>query len=258
MSVKISSQFIDIQTTDGTCDCYIATPENEKPKASIILYMDAFGPRDYLYEMTQKMAELGYFVLLPNVFYRSRRAPLSDLLYPLTKESWPDALSKIMPLAREFKLAQAVSDAPAFFDFIQTQSKADSTKIHLTGYCLGGRIALTLAAHLPEDVASAASFHAGGLATDAADSVHLLLEKIKAEIYVGHADQDQSMPAEQIQRFEAALKETHKKTGLRYTSELFTGAAHGYTMKDLPAGNSAALEKHWKKLTELITRNLSN
>jgi carboxymethylenebutenolidase len=125
-------------------------------------------------------------------------------------------------------------------------------KIGVTGYCMGGGLALKTAEHFPERIAVAASFHAGRLATDAPTSPHLLLNQVKARLYFGHADADESMPAEQIKRLETALAAAK----LRYESEIYSGAVHGFTMADLPAYNEAAFNRHWEKLAELLSAEL--
>ncbi|PWU14327.1 MAG: dienelactone hydrolase, partial [Bdellovibrio sp.] len=120
----------------------------------------------------------------------------------------------------------------------------------IVGYCMGGGLALRTAARFPDRVAAVASFHGSNLATDSADSPHRLLAQIKAEIYVGHADNDHSSPPEQIDRLKAELE----RVGARYEAELYAGAAHGFTMEDLPAYHRDASEKHWRKLLALLNR----
>jgi carboxymethylenebutenolidase len=124
--------------------------------------------------------------------------------------------------------------------------------VGLTGYCMGGGMVMRTAAHYPERVASAASFHGGRLATDAPDSPHRLVNRITAELYLGHADQDASMTAEDIVRLDEALQ----KAGARYRAELYTGALHGFTMPDLPVYSKAACDQHWDRLLALYGRTL--
>ena len=116
---------------------------------------------------------------------------------------------------------------------------------------MGGGLAIRTAARYPDRVIAAASFHGAKLATEGPDSPHLLLGQIKAELYIAHADGDQNMTPEQIERLRMALE----RSGLKFEAELYTGAAHGFTMADLPAYNEAALKRHWVKLFELLERS---
>jgi carboxymethylenebutenolidase len=215
--------------------------------------MDAFGPRTYLYEMAEKLADHGYYVLLPNLFYRTRRAPVIDSHFPLSPEDMPTARAQVMALSQSFDLeAWLKKDTPVFFEFLSKQKEVRPGKIGLTGYCMGGGLALRTASRYPDQIGAFASFHAGRLATDAPNSPHLGLGKVKARGYMAHADQDASLPAEEIKRFQEAIEKAHAPI----QTELYAGALHGYTMMDLPAGDPQALARHWKNLIALFQKEL--
>jgi len=243
---------LDIKMRDGICDAFIAYPEDSGIYPAVLFLMDAFGLRDYLYEMARTLAARGYYVLLPNVFYRIHRTPVLDVKFPVRPEDMPEVSKRLMPLFQSFKPEQAMSDMPVFIDFLSGQKQVIPGKIGVTGYCLGGRLAIMAAAHYPDRIAAAASFHAGNLATEMPDSPHRLLNQIKATLYIAHADHDKSMPPEQIERLRKALEES----GVRCQAELYSGAAHGFTMADLPSYNEQALKRHWQKLFELLETSL--
>lgn len=236
---------------EGACDAFIAYPDDKKAYPAVLLLMDAFGPRDYLFDMAKTIAAHGYYVLLPNLFYRIRRAPVIDAKFPLRAEDMPELIkTQLMPLFHSYTPAvQGLQDAGEFLDFLSQQKQVLPGKIGLTGYCMGGSLALRIAARYPERIAAAASFHAGNLATEAPDSPHLLLGTIKAKLYIAHADNDQSMPAEQIERLRDALKKSGHGD---VEAEVYKDAVHGFTMADLPAYNEAACKRHWEKLFKLF------
>ena len=242
------SRHFDIETPDGKCDCFSAVPGDGRAYPVAIVLMDAFGPRKYLYALCETLAARGYFVLLPNLFYRMRRAPVIDALFPLKKEDMSAARAQLTPLFSTYDPESGVRDIGVFLEYLATETQARPGKIGLSGYCMGGGIAVRAAARYSDRVAAAAGFHSGRLVTDAPSSAHLLLSSVKARLYFGFADADESMPLEQIAAFEKALRES----GVKYESEVYAGAAHGYTMADLPAYNASALEKHWRKLFELF------
>jgi carboxymethylenebutenolidase len=246
----MKTQMIDIKTQDGVCDAFIAYPADNGSYPAVLFFMDGFGLRDYLYEMAKTIAARGYYVLLPNVFYRLGRAPVVDIKFPVRPEDMPEMSKKMMPLFQSFSPSVAMQDVAVFLDFLAQQKQVLSAKIGIAGYCLGGGLALRAAALYPDRVAVAAIFHAGRLATDAPDSPHLLLSHIKAQLYIANADNDKSMPPDQIERLRGALEQS----GIRYEMELYNGASHGFTMADLPAYNEVALKRHWKKLFELLKK----
>jgi carboxymethylenebutenolidase len=167
-------------------------------------------------------------------------------------EDMPELQGQVLPISKSYNPELAMRDMAVFIDFLSRQPEVLPDKFAVTGYCMGGRLALRAAIQFPDKIAAAASFHAGNLATEAPDSLHLHLGQIKAEIYIAFADQDKSMPPEQIDRLQKALE----KSGLKYEAELYPGAAHGFTMADLPAYHEASLKRHWEKLFALLERNL--
>lgn len=248
----MKNQKLNIETKDGICDCYIADPNDGKTHPAVLLFMDAFGPREYLYSMADKLAERGYYVLLPNLFYRSRKAPVIDMTFPITKEHMPEARKQLMMVYEKFKQHEGLEDTATFLKFLSEQKSVKKGKIGITGYCMGGGLALLAAGTFPDSIGVVASFHGGYLATDKPDSPHLLLKKIKAKIYIAHADFDGSMSLEQMEKLRLALDEA----GNNYEAELYSNAHHGFTMADLPVYNHGAAERHWKKLLELL-KNLT-
>jgi carboxymethylenebutenolidase len=245
----MASQFIDISTPDGACDSYIAFPDGAGPFPGVLFYMDGVGFRPTLQRMADRIAAQGYFVLLPNMYYRQGRAEAWDVKEILKPENRPKLMQYIQSLTPE----RIVRDAGVFLGFLSSRKEVDtSAKVGLTGYCMGAGCALRTAAHYPDRIGAAASYHGGRLATDAPESPHRLVATITAELYFGHADKDESMPAAQIATLEAALE----AAGVRYRSEVYTGASHGFTMPDLPVYNEAANERHWKTLLDLFARTL--
>ncbi|MBU6475361.1 MAG: dienelactone hydrolase family protein [Alphaproteobacteria bacterium] len=238
---------------DGVCDAFIARPAGGGKYPAVLLFMDAYGPRDWLYAMARKIAAGGYYVLLPNLFYRTRRAPVVGLSFPLRPEQMQDAVQNhIMPLFRNYSPAFGVRDAGVFLDFLAGQKEADAAKAGITGYCMGGGLALRVAARYPDRIAAAASFHGGNLATQEPESPHRQLGNVRAELYIAHADHDKSMPPEQIELLHDALEQA----GIKYAAEIYKDAAHGFTMADLPAYDAAALERHWEHVFSLFGRAL--
>jgi carboxymethylenebutenolidase len=245
----VTSKTLDIKTPDGTCDSYISYPKGAGPVPAVLFYMDGIGIRPVLRAMADRLAENGYYVLLPNMFYRRGSAAPIDVAEVLKPENRAALMDLVFSLTPE----RVVSDAGALLEFLDNQKEVKpGSAVGLTGYCMGGGMVMRTAAHYAERVASAASFHGGRLATDSPDSPHRLVQRITAELYFGHADRDQSMTAEDIARLEDALQ----KAGSRYQAELYTGALHGFTMPDLPAYNKAACDQHWERLLALFGRTL--
>lgn len=241
---------VDIPTEDGIADAYLVHPGDESPRPAVLLYQDAFGLRPHLKSMADRLAEAGYTVLVPNVFYRQGRAPVVELPEFIDPHERPEIFEKVGPLLMSLTPDLVERDAGAYLRWLAESPFVADGPVAITGYCLGARLALYTAGAYPDRVAAAAGFHGGRLATDDPNSPHLAAEHITAELYFGHADQDSSLPEEQIKRFEDALT----AAGVRHRCEVYPGARHGYTQADTSSYNAEADERHWVALLDLLDR----
>lgn len=240
----------EIQTRDGKCPTYVYKPEGDGAWPAVLVFMDGIGIRPAVFELGERIAKMGYFVAVPDLFYR---AGPYEPMNARTVFSDPDQLK----ILREkfFAVAQSallMSDVPYFVDFIRAQKEAKPGKIGMTGYCMGGLMSMLAAGTHPDSFAAAAAFHPSRLATDAADSPHLLAPKMKAEIYVGGATEDQGFPPEMRKRFDDALTDAHvKHEVLEYP------AKHGWVFSDTPVYDKTQSDRHYEALKALLSRTLS-
>ncbi|MFI6014194.1 dienelactone hydrolase family protein [Streptomyces sp. NPDC051243] len=247
---SVQATDVDVPTDDGVADAYLAHPGDGLPRPGVLLYQDAFGLRPHLRSMADRLAEAGYAVLVPNVFYRHGRSPVFELPEYIDPAARPELWEKIVPVMRSLTPELAMRDAGAYLRWMAERPEVADGPVALTGYCMGARLALRTAGAYPDRVAAAAGFHGGQLATDAPDSPHLVAEHVTAELYFGHADADPSMPPEQMDRLAAALT----AAGVRHRYEVYEGAHHGYTQADTAAYDESAAERHWAALLDLLKR----
>lgn len=234
---------------DGTIDAALARPKGEGPWPAVILWTDIWGLRDVFRDMAERLAANGYAVLVPNVYYR---LPPAEQPNKRGDFGQPGMRETMFALKDSLTRDRVGDDARAALAFLDAQPFVSGAKIGVAGYCMGGPIAMWTAAALGDGVAAAASFHGAGLATDHPDSPHRLAAAYAAELYFGNADNDPFLPPEQVATLEAALRASN----VRFTSELYEGAPHGYAVADGPAYDEAAAERHWAALTGLLKRTL--
>jgi carboxymethylenebutenolidase len=250
---------VDVSTDDGIADAYLVQPnsdgqpDGDGPHPAVLLFMDAIGLRPQIQQMAERIAARGYVVLAPNTLYRGGRSPLFGYVPDLADpEARAEFMQKVMPMVRSMTPEGTMRDSHAYLGYLAGLHTVAPGPVALTGYCMGGRLAFRTAGIYPDRVAAAASFHGGNLATDSEDSPHLLADRIQAELYFGHADNDRSIPPEQIALLEKALD----AADVRYRSELYSGAIHGFTMADTSAYNAEAADRHWTNLFDLLDRAL--
>ncbi len=228
---------IEIRTADGVCPAYDV---GEGP--SVLLLIDGIGMRPAMQEMAARLAEAGYRVLVPDLFYRLGAYPPNDpaklFSDPALRAAW---WKQLEGAASSEKLLR---DLGAYLGVLEGP-------VGVTGYCMGGRLAIAAAGAYPERIVAAAAYHPGNVVTDAPDSAHLLVPAIRAQIYVGAASDDPTFPPEQQQRLTAAFDAAH----VRYQLEVYP-AKHGWVPRDTPIHDAAAAEKHWQTLEALFATAL--
>jgi carboxymethylenebutenolidase len=239
---------IEIHTADGTCRGFLYRTEGRRDPGVIHL-TDIGGIRASQREMARRLAAEGYTVLVPNLFYRLGEPPFLDLAAGIGSE---ENQKKIAALRASLPPEAAERDASAYVDLLAGHPAVREGGMGVVGYCFAGGVALRTAAARPDRIVAAASFHGGGLYTDAPTSPHLLLPRIHARLYFGHAIEDRGMPAEAIQKLEQALA----AWGGRFESETYDGAHHGWTVPDSPVYNPPQAERAFGKLTELLAATL--
>lgn len=243
---------VQVPTADGAAEAYLVVPDGNGPFPGVLFFMDAFGLRPRLAEMAGRIAERGYAVLVPNLFYRSASGTLVTPEELADPEKRGAAFGRLGPMMQELTPARIAADTGSYLDFFAAQPGIAPGPVVIVGYCMGGRNALRAIEAHPDRIKALASFHAGGVVTDDSDSAHLAVGSITGEAYFAHADNDRSMSADQIKALESALEDA----GVDYTSEVYEGAPHGFTMSDTSMYDAGAEERHWVNLFAVLHRNL--
>ena len=241
---------VEITTAEGVCPSYVFRPASGNgPWPAVLVYMDGLGIRPAMLDLGVRLAKSGYFVLLPDLYYRSGPYEAMDAR---TVFSDPEQRKRLVEkFSSHISQAKVMSDTRAFIDYLASEPDVKAGGIGVTGYCMGGRMALTAAGTYPDRIVAAASFHGSQLASDAADSPHLLAPQMKARLYVAGALDDASFPDAMKQRLEAALTEA----GVAHVVETYP-AKHGWVFSDTPVYDAAASERHWRELLALFEAEL--
>lgn len=242
---------VQLSTADGTLPLHIVKPTGPGPFPAVVLFMDAFGVRPALFGMAERLVAAGYLVALPDVFYRLGPSDPQHLLQmaldPATRGEWMRRY-----IGSALQPEHVATDAGAVLAHLAGRSDVRPGGVGTTGYCMGGHISLRTAGLFPDQVVACASFHGGGIATDAADSPHRLAPRIKASVYVAGAVEDPSFTDEAKQMLEEALS----AAGVDHQIETYAGARHGFAVPGQPTYDAAASERHFVALLALLARRL--
>ncbi|MER6851846.1 dienelactone hydrolase family protein [Streptomyces flaveolus] len=240
------TKMVQISTADGQADAFAAVPDGGGRHPGVLMYPDGFGIRPVLREMAHELAGHGFYVLVPNLFYRNGPAPVIELPEHIGEEARPAVFAQLMPMIEAHTTERVLSDADAYLKFLTAQPEVSAGPVAVTGYCIGGLLATRTAAAHPGQVAALAALH-GPVGVDGPDG----LSKLTAEVHFGHAESD--LTPETLGELNQALD----AAGVGYTSEIYPGTVHGFTMSDTDAFNPAALRLHWDRLLHLLSRTLT-
>lgn len=238
---------IEIKTRDGVADCYAFYPENSDHLPSVIFYMDVMGVRDSLFRMARRIADQGYYVLVPNLYYRKAR----KLSYsPSTVMEPGPKRDEMFQMLQSLNLEKMMSDTSSYLEFLD-ENKNTGDKTACVGYCMGGPFALGAGGTFPDKIAGVATFHGARLATEKPDSPHLRIPKMKATAYIGIAEIDPHFTDEEKNRLEKSLKDNN----IDYEMKVYPNVRHGFSVLDSLAYDKEASEEHFKALFKLLKKS---
>jgi carboxymethylenebutenolidase len=241
---------LDIDTQDGQMETFICCPERGGPFPAVFFLMDAPGIREELRDMSRRLATVGYYVLLPNLYYRAGR----DTIFG------PDALTegsaereRMRAIRTKMTIPPVMQDIAAMLAFVDRQNEVARGAVGCHGYCMSGPYALAAAARYPDRITAAASFYGTWLVSDAEESPHLSLGNIKGELYIACAEYDDLAPLPMVEE----LKGLFKQAGVDGEIEIYPDVHHGFAFPQRWCYDKRAAERHWERLLALYRRRLT-
>jgi carboxymethylenebutenolidase len=240
---------VQIPAADGHSNGTLHVPEGDGPWPGVLVFPDAGGVRDTFRQMGDRLAGMGYAVLIPDIYYRAGQWAPFDVATLFTDKKERRRMQRLVyPLTNK----AIIADAGAYGDFLLARPEVTGPAIGTAGYCLGGRLSLIAATGLGHKIAAAASFHGGRLAVVGdRSSPHLAADRITATVYVAGAQDDGSFTAEQAALLESALT----GAGVDHTIEFYS-ARHGFAVPDNPTYDAQASDRHWAALRDLYRSRL--
>jgi carboxymethylenebutenolidase len=244
--MQMIEEDIEISTKHGLMPTFVTYPSEGGPHPAIIFYMDAPGIREELRNMARRYARQGYYVILPDLYYR-----LGTLRFDTHRRN--DGMSVVIRTVRDsIDDAKIMDDTAAMFGYLDGQSEVKPGPAAVVGYCMSGSFVAAAAIHFPDRIAAAASFYGMRIVTDKDNSPHKSFDKIKGELYLAFAEEDPVVPAETLPVMKAALE----KAGTKHEMERFPGTHHGFCFVEREVYDRPAAERAWSKTFDLLARRL--
>ncbi len=230
-------------------ETFICRPERNAPHPAVFFLMDAPGIREELYDMTRRLASVGYVVLLPNLYYRAGRDTKygADVLEHGSAEH-----TRMRAVRTKMTIPPVMQDIATMLAYIDGKPWAANGPVGCHGYCMSGPYALAAAARFPDRVAAAASFYGTWLVSDAEESPHLTFAQSRGELYIACAEHDELAPLPMVDE----LRGLFERSGARGELEMYPKVHHGYAFPQRWCYDKPAAERHWERLIALYRRTL--
>ena len=235
---------LDLATRDGAMNTFITHPEEGGPHPVVFFYMDAPGKREELHDMARRLGTAGYYVVLPNLYYRTVRE------FDYTQGNPEETRARMFELMGSLTDDLIQSDTDALFAHVDADPQAASHAVGCVGYCMSGPFSFAMAGRFPDRIKAAASIY--GVRLFGENSPAPLAANVKGELYFACAQTDDYAPKEMIDQLEAHLQ----SVGARARVEWYPGTHHGFAFPQRPVYDKAAAERHWERLFALFARNL--
>jgi len=238
-TLLLNEAFVDVTTDDGAMECFVAYPKEGGPVPPVVLYMDAPGVREELYDFVRRIAAQGYYAVMPNLYYRygikDPGARMMDMLY---------AHSNTM----------IINDTRALIRWLDEQPRVKVGPMGCIGYCMSGKFVLAVTGAFPERFKAMLSLYGVSHVSNKADSAHLAIADILPDcsLYFGFAEHDPYVPDEEIEFLTRTLHE-HK---VDCVVEKVPETGHGFAFPERMAYHHEAAERHWEIAFELFARKL--
>ncbi len=239
---------IRVETPDGEMTTFVVRPDRPGPFRVAVLYMDGVGYREQVKENARRFAAAGYYVVAPDLFYRSGEG----LGFDFSRMGDPAYAARPREVMAAVTPDGVVADTEALLDAAAGDPSAAGGDTVCVGYCMGARLALHAAAAKTDEVVAVAGIHPSALVTDQPDSPHHDVAALRAEVYFAFAENDRTATPENIALFRAELE----RHGVAGTVERLPGTSHGFAMADLPVYDEAASERHFERTLDLWRRTL--
>jgi carboxymethylenebutenolidase len=239
---------IEIETPDGRMNTFICHPERDSPHPAILFFMDAPGIREELRDMARRLGTVGYYVMLPNLYYRSSVEELGSVV----GEANLATRQKALQLMTTINIAMVMQDVDALLAYAGKDDAASRGPMGCVGYCMSGQYAINAADRYKQRIRAAASIYGVALVSDKPDSPHLAAQRTDARLYFGCAEKDHYAPQEMIDGLRAAISGKGGNTEI----EIYPGTAHGFAFPSRPAYDKPAAERHWERLFTLFSAAL--
>jgi len=238
--MDVSSSTVQLNTSDGKMDAYVAQPKDGGNYPGIVVIQEAFGVNDHIKKVTERIAAEGYVAIAPDIFHRE----------PERLIAYSDMAKAIATLQR-VQDPKAMEDVGAAIAHLKSQGNVKSGSIGVVGFCMGGRLTYLAAAQHANDVKAAVPYYGGGIPMGNPSPLSRTGE-IKCPMYLFFGAKDQLISMDQVDQINTEL--TSKKVA--FQMKIYPEAGHGFNCDDRGSYHEASAKDAWEKTKSFVAQHL--
>jgi len=238
---------IPIATADGVMPTFITRPEGGGPHPAVIVYMDAPGIREELRDFARRIATVGYYCMLPSLYYRD-----GEPSFKVGGQRSEEEGQRMRALMDALTNQRIVEDTRPLLAHLDADPDARAGDVGCIGYCMSGQYVLTVAGTFPERFKASVSLHGVRMWTDEEDSPHKLIPSLQGGQYFGFAEVDQWMSLEMVEQ----LKGEIARHGADTLVEVHPGTEHGFVFPERAVFHKHEAERSWERTFALFDKHL--
>lgn len=238
--MQIQETEVLIPTGDGQMPAVLFVPEKPDRKPAILLLMEAFGITSHIRNVANRIAQAGYVVLIPDLYYRE---------LPDNKFGYDEA-EQAMAMMWHLDFGKPIEgDLQVALAYLNSQLEVDPDRIGVMGFCLGGGLTFLTACRLSSKITAAASFY-GMVLDEWIDAV----KDITVPMLLFFGGHDRFIAGDRIEQIDARFRELNKD----YWLKVYPDAGHGFFCNERADYNPLAAADAWEKLIQFFDRHLQN
>ena len=253
----MKERFSEVPTSAGRMKTFVTHPEQDGPFPAVVIYMDFWGAREELYDIARWLAAVGFFCVVPDLYYR-QGIVVNEIHNAQGKMVSLNRLdeathTKVLEPLKKLTDAEVMDDTVSLLHFLDKESTVRPGPKGCVGFCLGGRLVMRAASRFPDHFKASASLHGSSLVVDGKDSPHRMAHSFQGEFYCGFAEHDPYTSPLTVDTLATAMKASSGK----YRYEIHKGAEHGYALPNRDIHDRKASLRDWEIILAMYQRQLA-
>ncbi len=228
--IPVKTEMIEFPINDHAAPGYLAQPADGQAHPGVVVIQEWWGLVPHIKDVAGRFAREGFVALAPDLYHGQAADE-------------PDEARK---LAMALDAQRAVQEIAAAARHLKKMKDVAPQEVGVVGWCMGGGLSLSTAAHHADLIGAAVVFY--GRPLTASDTA-----KLEVPVLGLYAEHDHSIPVEAVRAFEAEMKKRH----VPHEVHIYPDTSHAFFNDTRPQiYQAAAAQDAWQKTLAWLKKYL--